>query len=145
KLNIIFIGQFDNDTDKTQLQKFSNVNIVPPVSYEEALNFIINADALLLYGNANSTQVPGKAYEYFGSNAVIFTLLGDFEDELGPLMKKANKGPVFLNEEELIYKELIKLTDSFINNNLPLTWSEVQEDFQWINVGKDLESKLMKG
>lgn len=143
RLNIIFLGQFDNDLDGEKLKRFDNVQVIKYVPYEEALKFIVNANVLLLYGNSNSTQVPGKVYEYLGSKAAIFTILGDASDELKFLMEKVNKGPTTLNTKQSIYEELINIVEIFNSDSLPTQWKEVQKDFQWPNIGKDLEKKII--
>ncbi|MGG2971657.1 glycosyltransferase [Geobacillus stearothermophilus] len=142
-LNIIFIGQFDNYEDQRKLQKHSNVKVFPLVPYEQALQYTAKADVLLLYGNKKSTQVPGKVYEYLGSSAIILTLLGDPQDELKNIMENVEKGPVILNNEKEIYLELKKLSEAYLNNNLNKNWMKPVDKYEWENVVKDLEMKLI--
>lgn len=142
-LNIIFIGQFDDDSDQRKLREHSNVNIYPLVPYEQALHYTVKADVLLLYGNKKSTQVPGKVYEYLGSPAIILTLLGDLNDELKDIMEDAEKGPVILNDKKELYIALKKLIKDYMDNNLNKNWMSPVEKYEWENVSKDLEMKLM--
>lgn len=142
-INIIFIGQFDDSTDQKKLEEHDAVTILPFVPYEEALEYTVKADILLLYGNKNSTQVPGKVYEYLGSPAVILSLYGDKSDELIELMKLSNKGPVIENDSTTIYKELITLINDYQDNNLNEDWKKPVTKFEWEKVVKDLENKLI--
>ncbi|MED4281721.1 glycosyltransferase [Priestia megaterium] len=142
KFNFIFVGQFDSEDDEKLLKSLKSVEVIPFVPYKEALNYIVQADVLLLYGNKESTQVPGKAYEYLGSKASIFTILGDNLDELKHLMVKANKGPIIINDAGLIYDELLSFYQLFTHNSIPKEWTQIQEDFRWEKVGEDLENKL---
>jgi glycosyltransferase involved in cell wall biosynthesis len=142
-LNILFIGQFENYDDQRKLQNHSNVNVFPLVPYEQALQYTVKADVLLLYGNKKSTQVPGKVYEYLGSPAIILTLLGDAQDELNTIMENVEKGPVILNNEKEIYLELKKLSEAYFNNNLNKNWMKPVDKYEWENVVKDLEMKLI--
>jgi len=52
------------------------VNILPPVSYREALAEMQASDALLVFqGTPFNTQIPAKIYEYFRARKPIFGLL----------------------------------------------------------------------
>jgi hypothetical protein len=142
KINVIFVGQFTDPEDERLLSQVSCVKIINYVPFKVAMQYVVHADILLLYGNKNSTQVPGKVYEYIGSEAVIMTILGCEKDELNEIMKDMNKGPVLLNEELLITNELSKLVANFQNINGE--WKQVCAKFQWINVVIDLQDKLFK-
>lgn len=143
KLNIIFVGQFDHYSDQEKLQKHNNIKIYPLVPYKQALRYTVKADVLLLYGNKESTQVPGKVYEYLGSPAIILTLLGDLNDELKDIMEDVKKGPVILNDENELYLALKKLAEDYISNNLNENWMKPVGKYEWENVAKDLEMKLI--
>ncbi|WP_369901757.1 glycosyltransferase [Bacillus manliponensis] len=142
KLHFIFIGQFDNQQDELRLKAFNNVTIKPLIPYKEALKYVVYADVLLLYGNKNSTQVPGKVYEYLGSKAPIWTILGDENDELGHLVRQVDKGPTVLNKEDSILSTINSLYKASIEECSQENWSRPAVDYEWINVGKDLEKKL---
>ncbi|WP_027631811.1 glycosyltransferase [Clostridium hydrogeniformans] len=136
KINIIFIGFFTDYNDKCMLNKFECIEIHDPIPFKEVIKYIENADTLLLYGNKNSTQVPGKVFEYIGSEAPILTILGDEKDELRDFMKNIDKGPVILNDE----KELILGIKELFKENKK--WKRRIEQYEWENVVKDLEIKL---
>ncbi|MDC2866200.1 glycosyltransferase [Bacillus sp. BP-3] len=142
KLHFIFIGQFDNPQDELRLKKFDNVTIKPLIPYKEALKYVVYADVLLLYGNKNSTQVPGKVYEYLGSKASVWTILGDEQDELSHLVHQVDKGPIVLNTEADILRAIKSLNAVDIGEVQNENWNKPADDYKWINIGKDLEKKL---
>jgi glycosyltransferase involved in cell wall biosynthesis len=143
KINIIFIGKFDNEEDQNKLKEFSNVTVKNQIPYKEALKYIVFSDVLLLYGNKNSTQVPGKVYEYLGSNAIILTILGDENDELGILMSKVKKGPIVINEAESILKAFKSIYYGITEGNLNSSWTKIVNEYEWLNVARDLEKKII--
>lgn len=140
-LNILFIGMFDNEQDKNKLNELENVQIIPPIPHYQALKYIVKADVLLLLGNKKSTQIPGKVYEYLGSSAIIFTILGDETDELLKFMTDINKGPVVLNNSDEIMKSLKDIYFS-IKNKTHKEWNQIIRQFTWENVVRDLEEKI---
>lgn len=142
KLNILFIGQFDNIDDQKQLLTHEVVSILPLIPYEDALRYTVKADALLLYGNKNSTQIPGKVYEYLGSKAVIMTLYGDPNDELRKIMEDVKKGPIIENNKEEIYLTLKDIIKGYNKDNINSIWKETNLQYEWENVVKDLEYKI---
>jgi len=143
KLNIVFIGQFDNIEDQKKLSSYDAVSILPLIPYQEALKYTVMANVLLLYGNKNSTQIPGKIYEYFGSKATILTLYGDRYDELKEIMEEVDKGPVIENKEMQIYFALKNLINEYSGNGVNSKWKEVNHQYEWENVVRDLEYKLL--
>lgn len=142
KLNITFLGQFDNLKDKQKLDNFNNVKIMDHTQYKEALRYIVYAECLLLYGNKNSLQIPGKVYEYSGSKAVILTILGDENDGLKEILLPMNKGPIILNEKEQIVMAIINIFNSYKENKE--IWNKPCKKYIWKNVIKDLENKIIK-
>ncbi|MCI3147616.1 hypothetical protein C5137_15590 [Bacillus cereus] len=140
KIHVLFIGQFTDTQDENRVKNLENVTVKPLMPYKDALRYVVHADALLLYGNKNSTQVPGKVYEYLGSKAAIVTLLGDEQDELQPLMNQVKKGPVVLNEEESILEALQDIERNL--NSDQNNWSKAAVNYRWDNVVKDLEDKI---
>ncbi|MEH7187241.1 hypothetical protein, partial [Bacillus toyonensis] len=141
KIHVLFIGQFTDIQDENRMKNLENVTIKSLMPYKEALKYVVYADVLLLYGNQNSTQVPGKVYEYLGSRAAVLTVLGDEKDELKDLMEQVNKGPIVLNNEEDIFDAIKSLERRESSNQL--SWSQKVAEYKWINVVKDLEKKIL--
>ena len=141
KINIIFIGQFTDKQDEVLMNSLENVIIKPLIPYKESLKYVVYADALILFGNRNSTQIPGKAYEYIGSKGTVLTILGDQNDELKDLMEEIQKGPIILNREDYIYSTIISLYNNRVA--LPETWNTPAVNYKWINVVNDLRNKFV--
>jgi glycosyltransferase involved in cell wall biosynthesis len=139
KFNFIFVGQFTDEEDRKLLSSLEAIKVINYIPFEEAMKYVVDADFLLLYGNKNSTQVPGKLYEYIGSKAPIITLLGSYEDELSDIMKLIDKGPSILNDKESILGVLESISNP---NNIMGNWSRRCEEFEWQKVVLDLQSKL---
>lgn len=137
----MFIGQFTDIQDENRMKNLENVTIKSLMPYKEALKYVVYADVLLLYGNQNSTQVPGKVYEYLGSRAAVLTVLGDEKDELKDLMEQVNKGPIVLNNEKDIFDAIKSLERRESSNQL--SWSQKVAEYKWINVVKDLEKRYL--
>ncbi|WP_235712664.1 glycosyltransferase [Bacillus mycoides] len=140
KIHVLFIGQFTDIQDENRVKNLENVTIKSLMPYKEALRYVVYADALLLYGNQNSTQVPGKVYEYLGSKATVLTILGDEKDELRDLMEQVNKGPIILNTEDCIFNTIQSLENR--GASYQLDWHRQVTEYKWINVVKDLENKM---
>ncbi|MBD7911779.1 hypothetical protein [Clostridium cibarium] len=140
KLNILFIGQFDSSDDEKKLREFECVKIVDFLPFKEAIKYVIKADVLLLYGNKNSSQVPGKLYEYIGSEAVVVSILGSKEDELGYIMREVDKGPIIYNEETDIFDLLNNIENSY--KDYDSNWKKPCFLFTWEKVVLDLFNKL---
>lgn len=140
KIHFYFIGKFDSQIDETLLGNLNNVTIYPHMSYEESLSYMLHSDVLLLFGNKNSTQIPGKVYEYLGSKSIILTLLGDSNDPLNNISFLHKKGKVIINNETEIYNTIIDLVNNF--ENYKKVYEKPIEDFEWNNVAKDLERKI---
>lgn len=139
KLNILFIGQFTDIKDEKLLERIDCVKIIPLIPFNEALRYIIHSDALLLYGNKDSTQVPGKVYEYIGSDSTIITILGSEKDELNDLMKDVKRGPIIQNTENEIYFVLSQIDKIISEDNIT---NATCDNFKWNQVVLDLEKKI---
>lgn len=136
-LNILFFGNIDNKTVEERLKKQECVTVSSRIPYKEALSYMLNGDILLLFGNKNSKQIPAKIYDYFGTNALIFVVLGDMNDPIQEIVNDKDKCMVTENDYLSIYKTLISSIKSI---------SENQKDFkplveyEWNNIVKKLYS-----
>lgn len=143
KFSFIQLGGIDNIGKVQSLDGLDNVKFIKRVKYEEALSYIVNSQILLLIGNKNSGQIPGKVYDYLGSKNCIFTILGDEDDPLKDFMFNIDRGPVIYNDKDLIKDKLEEIIVSHMNNDMPKRWLKKSEDFQWSSVVNDLYYKLM--
>ena len=69
-----FYGNYSNE-QMDKLQKFDFVTVNGTVDYEEVLKLFSQMDALLFISNkSTSTQIPGKLFDYFGTNLPIICI-----------------------------------------------------------------------
>lgn len=85
------------------------------VSLEQVYEVFESADALLYLGNAaGASQIPGKLYDYFGTNLPILALVQDMEDEVSKFILSSNRCLVFENNKDSIeLAALLKKQHSF--------------------------------
>lgn len=95
-LNVLFFGNIDDIEGKKKLQNLDVAKISPRIPFNEALKYMLNGDALLLFGNKNSKQIPAKIYDYFGAKGRIFVIYGDEDD---PIKKVVENNPKCITTE----------------------------------------------
>ncbi|MCE2572588.1 hypothetical protein [Motilimonas eburnea] len=85
------------------------------VSLQDVLNVFKSSDALLYLGNAAGTsQIPGKLYDYFGTNLPILALVQDLHDDVSTFILDSQRCIVFQNiKSKINFSELISNRDSF--------------------------------
>lgn len=70
------------------LRKYDFVEIHCPVDYDVVLDIYSKVDALLFVSNsASSTQIPGKLFDYFGTNLPIVCVVSGNKDLISMLRK----------------------------------------------------------
>ncbi|OOE00228.1 hypothetical protein BO219_13530 [Anoxybacillus kestanbolensis] len=137
-INFVFLGNIDSNSIKERLSKHKNVKLLPRVSFDRAQQYCAYADVLLLIGNKNSDQIPGKAYDYFGFNAPILTIYSSDDDPMVNLMKEVNKGPIIKNDSKYIVEILKRLA----KRNYDKSWTKIVEKYSWELVVQDLSEKI---
>lgn len=138
--NIMFFGNIDDDNAKMNLAKIDNASIEGRIPYVEALNYVINSDVLLIFGNKNSKQIPAKIYDYFGCNGYILIVLGDENDPIKEVAQDIDKCIIVNNDKEEIRNAMIKLIQRVKTDGL----STKIEEYEWSNISKRL-NEILKG
>ena len=138
RLNILFFGNIDDDRVKDDLISEEIVKVSGRIPYNEALKYMLNSHVLLLFGNKNSKQIPGKIYDYFGTNAWILNIYGDDKDPIIPLVENHYKCIGVNNEKENIKEAIVKLASKIDDGEYP------SEDlnYEWETVAKRLNKIL---
>lgn len=80
RCRLIFIGTTAEDRIRRQAEEAGiaeKVEFVPPVSREECLHRLANADVLLLMQPGAELQIPAKLFEYLQLRKPILTLAGE--------------------------------------------------------------------
>lgn len=77
------------------------IEIYPRISFEKVLDVYKEADVLVYIDNLyNGTQIPGKIYDYFGTDKVI---LGLYENEVNKkFLERFNRIELYKNQEHKI-------------------------------------------
>jgi glycosyltransferase involved in cell wall biosynthesis len=74
-----------------------NVTQVGRLSHKDALVLQQDADVLVVFGNKDAAQTPGKLYEYFALQKPILYVYQDASDEGAALVKRLNRGLAVAN------------------------------------------------
>lgn len=130
KHKLIICGNSD-----IQLEDTPNVKINGRVNFKKVKEIEANSDVLIHLSNLRGTQIPGKIYQYSGTNKpILFILDGDSED-LRETFMKYNRYIFCENNEQSILNALEKIQE--LNN---LVKNEPIEDFS----GHKIASEIIK-
>ena len=110
-LNVLFFGNIDDIEGKKKLQNLEVAKVSPRIPFDEALKYMLNGDALLLFGNKNSKQIPAKVYDYFGAKGRIFVIYGDENDPIKRVVENNPKCIVTENSVQGIKDKIYKLIE----------------------------------
>lgn len=120
------------------------VDLAPPIPYKQALEEMLNADALLLLQASNCNyQIPAKAYEYIRSARPVLALT-DPKGDTAKLLLEAKTGLIApLDDKMLIREAIIQLVDQIQNSSIepssPEIISQYSRDYQAIRLESLLE------
>lgn len=99
KVILKIIGSMDIDTELC-LKNNKYVEVLGLKDYFQVLEEYKNSDALLYIGNeAKSTQIPGKLYDYLGTNRSVLAIVNDINDPVSAFIKNTNR--VILVENDM--------------------------------------------
>lgn len=100
KLNIY--GSCGNEIDLIT-EKYKFVNFFGYINYGKVEEITRESDALIFLGNwGDSNQIPGKLFDYFGTNKAVIALLEDMDSEVAKFIIKTNRCIVLENKLEKI-------------------------------------------
>lgn len=115
KLNINFYGNINDSNQELLLKKKNYISYNSRISYSKIVNYMVNADVLIIFGNKEFKQIPAKIYDYVGINAYILVIVESYKDPLYELVKNTQGVFCVLNNKDSIKKEIIKLLDQYNN------------------------------
>lgn len=129
-LNYIFVGDSD-----VILESKENIQIIDRVSQNELAEYINKVDILVCLMNSRGTQIPGKLYNYAGTNKEILVIQdGDCGEKIKDFFEQYNRYTFVENTVESIQRVLEMYVMHGIRNRTCV------EDFRVANiVGKLLE------
>ncbi|MDR0196184.1 MAG: hypothetical protein LBI73_13770 [Myroides sp.] len=133
--NLRMYGNYSNEELK-KLCKYKNVKTFESVDYECVLEEISKSDVLLYLGNkGEGSQIPGKLFDYLGSNLPIVCLVYDKEDEVSVFLKS-------LKNVFLVSYEEIERNEGISENMIKFIKSSFQIDETYSP--KNIANKILK-
>jgi hypothetical protein len=142
-LNVLFFGNIDDIEGKKRLEKLEAAKVSPRIPFYEALKYMLNGNALLLFGNKNSTQIPAKIYDYFGAKGRIFVIYGDRNDPIKRVVENNSKCIVAENNVQEIKNKIYKIIEMHKSEkidcapDLNYEWNSIVERLNNILEGSD--------
>lgn len=124
--------RFYGINEKTEILKNNFIKIYPRISFEKILKVYDESDVLVYIDNlGKTTQIPGKIYDYFGTNKVI---LGLYENEkIKEYLEKFQRVEFYKNIEKEIALE---------NVILKIGKEKILKQFSPKNVAKEFIKKI---
>ena len=142
-LNVLFFGNIDDIDGKKRLESLEVAKVSPRIPFNEALKYMLNGNALLLFGNKNSKQIPAKIYDYFGAKGRIFVIYGDENDPIKRVVEDNKKCIVAENNVQDIKDRIYELIEMHKNKEIDCApdfnyeWNSIVERLNNILEGSD--------
>lgn len=118
--NLIVCGSSD-----VKLESTERIKIYPRVSFEKTKEFESKCDVLVHLSNLKGTQVPGKIYQYSGTNKLILFILDGETQALSETFRKYERYIFCQNNRDDIRREVEK-----INKGIYVNTKFVVDDFE---------------
>lgn len=100
KIHIDFYGTYDGETIE-RFTQYECCSTYAAVDYERILKIYEESDALLFIANkGNSSQIPGKLFDYMGTNLPILCLVDSLTTDLSLWLKKYPRCLLIENTQE---------------------------------------------
>lgn len=115
KIEFTFLGEVTKEI-KNIFLSYDFVKYKNSVNYEEVCKEIEKSDILIFLSNdSKSNQIPGKLYDYFGTDKTILALFNDINNnEVYEFIKNTKRCICLANEkEEIIIEEIISEIGKF--------------------------------
>lgn len=88
------------------LKQTKNIKIYERMAYEDAKQYESKVDMLVHISNCKGTQIPGKIYQYFGTNKAILFILDGESAKIKEFFEPLNRVLFANNNEDDILKKL---------------------------------------
>ncbi|MDI6452379.1 hypothetical protein [Peloplasma aerotolerans] len=154
-LNILYSGDFNSTTrnilplyeavkktmhklvicgsSNIQLSEVNNINVLPRLSLDEVKKLEEKADILVHLSNLSGSQIPGKIYQYIGTNKPVLFILDGQVDKLSEIFLEYNRFVFCLNSIDSIFETLknFQKLNSLVSN-------DVQDKFAPVNIAQEI-------
>lgn len=128
---LIICGISDLKLDETD-----NIKIYSRISYDRVKEFERNADVLVHLSNLYGSQIPGKIYQYSGTNKSILFILDGDKESLARAFRKYDRY-IFQENNE---REIIKFINEFVKDRANTNYLPVEDFSPRTVAGKILEN-----
>lgn len=111
KIDVGLYGCFSEDIIN-KAAKYPFVDLHGSVDYENILRVYSEADMLVFLSNAaSSTQIPGKLFDYSGTNLPILCLVQNENSDICTFLNKSDRNLIINNTKEDISANMLKIVD----------------------------------
>lgn len=111
KICLDFYGNYSSETAK-KIESYSNCSVHPNIDYEKIITLYSCSDALLFLSNKQtSTQIPGKLFDYMGTELPIICLVEDMNSGITRILRSYPRCLIMQNTPEDIQKGLAVIDD----------------------------------
>lgn len=87
KICVKLYGNYTSDI-YSELSKYEFVHINSSVEFEKILELFTSEDILLFISNGSkSTQIPGKLFDYLGTELPVICLVNSYSDKIAEVLK----------------------------------------------------------
>jgi len=115
------------------LKETDRIRIYPRVSFNKMKEFEKESDVLVHLSNTKGTQIPGKIYQYSGTNKIILFILDGQKDNLKETFNKYNRYVFTNNDRDEIYESILKIGNKEFENT-----KFVVDDFNPKNIASEI-------
>lgn len=132
QITVEFYGDFIDEV-ASSISSFKCTKIIPGVDFDEIQIIYANSDGLLFISNrVESTQIPGKLFDYMATELPIISLVYDTSDKLSEILKSFNKCLLIENTNKSIKDNIDNVIEKLSHRSM------INTDFAPINIAKKL-------
>ncbi|CAH0346463.1 hypothetical protein [Bacillus sp. CECT 9360] len=116
-----------------KLENTDRIKVYPRVSFEKTKEFEKDCDVLVHLSNIKGTQIPGKIYQYSGTNKLILFILDGQKEILLKTFTKYNRFVFTDNNNDEIYGKIVQIENKAFEKT-----KFVVEDFSPENIANKI-------
>ena len=137
KIKLTLYGNYSG-LQRNELNKFSFTEINNSVEFKRISELYQQADiALLISNNSDSTQIPGKLYDYMGTNLPVLSIVNNYSDKICHLLKEFDRCIISENKVPDILSKLKTITSNYRKYNFDNFYSPTSIASEYINILKN--------
>lgn len=115
KIKVEFYGNYLPSVSQ-KIESFRCAKAYNSVDFEEILKLYSESDGLLFISNHHSsTQIPGKIFDYMGTELPVICLVNNYEDDLFKMLVSLSKCIVIKNDKTEILNKMPLIIEKMKN------------------------------